>query len=74
MLDEIMHYQDLIIWILSQLVAGAAIYGGIRADIRNLHKRDDQIYDYVKSAHDRIDRGYQPVPVRHAVSPDGASK
>ena len=46
---------DLIIWLVSQAVVAAAIYGGIRADIKNIHKRLDFSDKSTNHAHDRID-------------------
>jgi hypothetical protein len=47
---------DVWMWIAGQLVAGAAIWGGIRADIRSMHARIEDAKRAVDEAHSRIDR------------------
>lgn len=45
-------------WIYSlagQLVVAGAIYGGIRADVRNLHEAVKEAKETGKEAHQRID-------------------
>jgi hypothetical protein len=46
----------IIIWIIGQIVAGASIYGGIRADISGMHKRLEAAEKSNTEAHGRIDR------------------
>lgn len=43
-------------WIAGQLIAGAAIWGGIRADIRGMHIRLEHAEKSAVEAHNRIDR------------------
>lgn len=43
------------LWFAGQLVVGAAIWGGIRMDIKNLHKRVDCVDEGNHNAHKRID-------------------
>jgi hypothetical protein len=47
--------EDILIWLTGQLVVGAAIWGGIRTDIKNIHKRIDQTNESANHAHVRID-------------------
>lgn len=47
---------NLLIWLGSQLALCAAVYGGIRADIKNMHLRLNEIHDSANHAHERIDR------------------
>ena len=42
-------------WIISQALVAAAIWGGIRADIRNLHDKAKSAQDAADKAHSRID-------------------
>jgi hypothetical protein len=37
------------------LIGAGAVYGGIRADLRFLHRRVDEAIDSVTRAHQRID-------------------
>ena len=50
-----MENQDAIFWIVGQIVCAAAIWGGIRADIRSIHSRLDHIEKSTGEAHMRID-------------------
>ena len=43
-------------WVASQLIAGAAIWGGIRVDIRAMHSRIERAEKSAEDAHSRIDR------------------
>ena len=43
-------------WLVGQLIAGAAIYGGIRADIKGIHQRIEMSEKSLVDAHARIDR------------------
>lgn len=47
---------DVLLWFAGQLIIGAAIWGGIRADIKNIHLRIDSSSQRAESAHTRIDR------------------
>ena len=47
---------NVLLFILAQLITGAAIWGAIRADIRNMHLRLDDIKKSADYAHQRIDR------------------
>ncbi len=47
--------QEVVLFILGQLVVGAAIWGGIRAEIKNMHERIKSANDRVDYAHERID-------------------
>lgn len=47
---------ELLIWVIGQIVVGAAIYGGIRADIKSIHKDIDHLDKSVADAHNRINR------------------
>ncbi len=45
-----------LLFILGQVVTGAAIWGGIRVDIRAMHTRMDDIKKAADDAHARMDR------------------
>lgn len=47
---------NVILWVFGQIVTGAAIWGAIRADIRNMHRRIDEIKQSADHAHMRMDR------------------
>lgn len=47
---------SVITWIAGQLIVAAAIYGGIRADIRGIHQRIEHAEKSLVEAHTRIDR------------------
>lgn len=47
---------NLLLWIAGQLIVAAAIYGGIRADIRGIHQRIELSEKSLVEAHNRIDR------------------
>lgn len=46
-------------WIVGQIVVAAAIWGSIRADIKGMHQRMDDIKDSVDKAHTRLDIHFQ---------------
>ena len=46
---------DIALWFAGQLIVGAAIWGGIRVDIKNMHKRIDVLHESNHDAHKRID-------------------
>jgi len=46
---------EIIMWIVGQIVVAAAIWGGIRADIKAMHSRIDHIQTVADEAHRRID-------------------
>lgn len=43
------------LWVLGQIVTAAAIYGGIRADIKNLHYRVDHAQKAADEVRSRLD-------------------
>lgn len=47
---------SILTWLVGHLIVGAAIYGGIRADIRSIHQRQEHTEKSVAEAHVRIDR------------------
>jgi hypothetical protein len=47
---------NILLWLAGQLLVGAAIWGGIRADIRGMHARLEHTEKNVTEAHSRIDR------------------
>lgn len=47
---------NLIAWIVGQIVVAAAIWGGIRADIRSIHSRVERVEKTASDAHERLDR------------------
>jgi hypothetical protein len=46
-------------WLVGQLVVAAAIWGGIRKDIINIHRRLDDMTEALGKAHERIDRWFE---------------
>lgn len=46
----------ILLFILGQMITGAAIWGAIRADIKNIHARISEIRQTSNEAHQRIDR------------------
>ncbi len=50
--------QEIILFIIGQLVVGAGIWGGIRAEIKNMHERIKSAEDRANYAHERIDSIY----------------
>ena len=47
---------NVLLFALGQLITGAAVWGAIRADIKNMHERIDRVQADAKEAHKRIDR------------------
>lgn len=47
---------QMLLTIAGQLVAAGAIYGGIRADLRNHHERLARVEDETERAHARMDQ------------------
>ena len=47
---------SIVIFLVGQIITGAAIWGAIRADIRNMHRRIDDIKQNADHAHARVDR------------------
>lgn len=45
-----------LMWLAGQIIVGAAIWGGIRADIRAMHSRLEHNEKSLTEAHSRIDR------------------
>lgn len=50
-----MENQDAILWVVGQLFVAAAIWGGIRSDIKNMHSRIENVEKAANDAHVRID-------------------
>lgn len=48
--------QELITWLVGQIVVGAAIWGGIRADMRGMLARVEAAQKSADAAHERLDR------------------
>lgn len=46
---------EILVWVAGQFITAAAIWGGIRADIKNLHSRVDGVEIAVRNAHIRLD-------------------
>lgn len=46
----------ILMWLAGQIIVGAAIWGGIRADIRSMHARLEHAEKSMTEAHTRIDR------------------
>ena len=49
---------ELYIWIAGQIVVAAAIWGGIRIDIKNIHSKIEHLYKGLERTHERVDRLY----------------
>ena len=47
---------NILLFLFGQLVTAAAIWGGIRVEIKNLHSRIDGVLKVADEAHQRIDR------------------
>ncbi len=47
---------SILLWLAGQIIVGAAIWGGIRADISGMHKRLEAAEKSNTEAHGRIDR------------------
>ena len=47
---------DLLLILGSQVLVAAAVFGGIRADLKNMHEKIKAIDGDVKNAHPRIDK------------------
>ena len=50
-----MEAHDWITWIIGQFVVAAAIWGGIRVDIRSIHDRIARVEKAADNAHSRLD-------------------
>ena len=48
--------EDVLLWVGGQLFAAAAIWGGIRMDIKNIHNQLEHMDKSVSDAHNRIDK------------------
>lgn len=46
---------EMVLFLIGQLIVGAGIWGGIRADIRNMHDQIRAAKEVAEHAHDRID-------------------
>lgn len=51
-----MDAQTILLWVCGQLVVGAAIWGGIRSDIRGIHRRQELNETSTSDAHNKINR------------------
>ena len=47
---------QIFLWLAGQVIVGAAIWGGIRADIRGMHFRMEHAEKSMQEAHQRIDK------------------
>ena len=47
--------QSVVMFIIGQLITGAAIWGGIRSDIKALHEKAAAAMSAADKAHERID-------------------
>lgn len=47
---------NVLLWLAGQVVVGAAIWGGIRSDIKSIHERITETKKATDQAHERIDR------------------
>jgi hypothetical protein len=55
-MGDVMGETQLITWLIGQVLVGAAIWGGIRADIRGMHMRMEHAEKSTAEAHQRIDK------------------
>lgn len=46
---------EMVIQITAMLIGAGAVYGGIRADIRNFHRQIEEIRESAEAAHARLD-------------------
>ena len=61
---------SILLFLLGQVITGAAIWGAIRADIRNMHLRMDDIKRAADTAHARMDRHLEQ-NVMHSMNGNG---
>lgn len=45
-----------LLFLLGQLITGAAIWGAIRADLKNMHQRINEVKTSTDNAHERLNR------------------
>ena len=50
---------DVVLFIVGQLIVAAAIWGGIRAELRHMHTNHREQKESLKDAHTRIDQLFQ---------------
>jgi len=50
--------QEWLLWVVGQIVVAAAIWGGIRSDIKSLHSKIAGVEKMADKAHERIDDLY----------------
>ena len=58
---------DILMWLAGHLIVGAAIWGGIKADIKHMHERINENKARTEEAHRRID---QMLTSRKTVKPE----
>lgn len=46
---------DIVQWLVGQIIVAAAIWGGLRADIKSIHSRLDHLERTANDAHSRLD-------------------
>jgi len=46
---------DVLVWLFGQVVIAAAVFGGIRMDLKNIHRSIAKLDNDVNDAHKRID-------------------
>jgi len=49
-------HEDIVIWVIGQLSLCAALYGGIRVDIKNIHQKISQTDNHVAAVNERVDK------------------
>ena len=47
---------DIVLWVIGQLFVGAALYGGIRVDIKNIHEKINNTANRVSEVNERVDK------------------
>lgn len=47
---------DIVLWVVGQLFVGAALYGGIRVDIKNIHEKINNTANRVSEVNERVDK------------------
>lgn len=56
---------QLVLWLVGQLITGAAIWGGIRADIKGINQRISRVEESADQAHERMDTHLETCPARN---------
>lgn len=57
-MGDVMGETQIFLWLTGQVIVGAAIWGGIRADIRGMHIRMDSAEKSMAETRQRVDKIY----------------